>query len=114
MQVWTNLIHNAIQAMNGRGTLKISTRLNDQTALVQITDTGPGISEALQVKIFEPFVTTKSRGEGSGLGLSICKQIMAKHRGELSVESHPGKTTFTVALPIHSDRSTAPPNQPDP
>jgi signal transduction histidine kinase len=114
MQVWTNLIHNAIQAMNGRGTLKISTRLNDKTALVQITDTGPGISEALQVKIFEPFVTTKSRGEGSGLGLSICKQIMARHGGGISVESHPGKTTFTVALPIHPDRSTTQRDEPDP
>jgi signal transduction histidine kinase len=114
MQVWTNLIHNAIQAMNGRGTLKISTRLNDKTALVQITDTGPGISEELQVKIFEPFVTTKSRGEGSGLGLSICKQIMAKHGGEISVESQPGKTTFTVALPIHPDRSISQRDEPDP
>jgi signal transduction histidine kinase len=114
MQVWTNLIHNAIQAMNGRGTLKISTCLNDRIALVQITDTGPGISEELQVKIFEPFVTTKSRGEGSGLGLSICKQIMAKHGGEISVESQPGKTTFTVALPIHPDRSISQRDEPDP
>jgi signal transduction histidine kinase len=108
MQVWTNLIHNAIQAMNGQGTLKISTRLNDQTVLVHITDTGTGIPEEVQPRMFEPFVTTKPRGEGSGLGLSICKQIMAKHEGELIVESHPGKTTFTVVLPIHPDPSPVP------
>jgi signal transduction histidine kinase len=113
MQVWTNLIHNAIQAMNGQGTLAIATCVEEGTAFVHITDTGPGIPEDLQAKIFEPFVTTKPRGEGSGLGLSISKQIMAKHGGELIVESHPGKTTFTVALPIYPDPTSAPLEMPD-
>lgn len=102
MQVWTNLIHNAIQAMNGEGVLAIATRLDDQQAIIQITDNGPGIPPELQAKIFEPFFTTKSRGEGSGLGLSICRQVVAKHGGTLMVESNPGCTAFTLSLPIYS------------
>lgn len=102
MQVWTNLIHNAIQAMNGEGVLAIATRLEGQQAIVQITDNGPGIPLELQSRIFEPFFTTKSRGEGSGLGLGICRQVAAKHGGKLKVKSHPGDTTFTLSLPIHS------------
>ncbi len=102
MQVWTNLIHNAIQAMNGEGILSIATRLDDQQVIVKITDDGPGIPSELQAQIFEPFFTTKIRGEGSGLGLSICRQVTAKHGGTLMVESYPGRTTFTLALPIHS------------
>jgi signal transduction histidine kinase len=102
MQIWTNLIHNAIQAMNGEGILSIITRLVNQQVIVQITDNGPGIPSELQAKIFEPFFTTKARGEGSGLGLGICRQVIAKHGGTMRVESNPGCTTFTLSLPIHS------------
>lgn len=103
MQVWTNLIHNAIQAMAGKGTLTIATQLEADMAWVRITNTGPEISDELKSKIFEPFFTTKSRGEGSGLGLSICQQIISKHGGQLSVDSNPEHTTFSVALPLHTN-----------
>ena len=98
-QVWTNLIHNAIQAMNGEGALNIRLSQNTRHVLVRITDSGCGIPEEIQERVFEPFFTTKAPGEGSGLGLDIVKKIIEKHQGEITVESRPGKTTFQVALP---------------
>lgn len=100
-QVWTNLVHNALQAMNNKGTLTISTTRQDTRVLVSITDNGKGISPEIQPKIFEAFFTTKLVGEGSGLGLYIVKKIIDKHKGAIEVESLPGKTTFTVSLSIH-------------
>jgi signal transduction histidine kinase len=99
-QVWTNLIQNALQAMNYKGTLTIATTLLSETLQVQITDTGSGIPLDLQAKIFEPFFTTKAMGEGSGLGLSIARRNVDKHGGAIAVESVPGKTTFMVSLPL--------------
>ncbi|MDM8549741.1 response regulator [Desulfobacterales bacterium HSG2] len=117
-QVWTNLIHNAIQAMEGKGILEITVRIPDASELpdirsdsetepgqdayviVQITDSGCGISEEAQARIFEPFFTTKPSGEGSGLGLDIVQNIIDRHQGRIKVESQPGKTTFSVFLPI--------------
>jgi predicted ATPase/signal transduction histidine kinase/tRNA A-37 threonylcarbamoyl transferase component Bud32 len=99
-QVWTNLIHNALQAMENQGTLTIEVTQQNQQAKVSITDTGRGIPEEIQQRIFEPFFTTKSLGEGSGLGLHIVKKIIEKHRGEISITSQPGQTTFRVLLPI--------------
>jgi two-component system NtrC family sensor kinase len=99
-QVWTNLIQNALQAMNYKGTLTITVSKLDVQAVVAITDTGVGVPENIQERIFEPFFTTKPRGEGSGLGLEIVKKIVEKHHGKISVESKPGHTTFTVRLPI--------------
>jgi signal transduction histidine kinase len=109
IQVWTNLIHNAIQAMNGMGILRLSIHLLEGTVQVLIADSGCGIPPELQAKIFEPFFTTKPMGEGSGLGLDIVKKIVEKHQGSLTVQSQPGETTFKVILPInalqpHSDR----------
>ena len=67
---------------------------------MSITDSGPGIPKEIQQKIFEPFFTTKAQGVGSGLGLDIAKKIVSKHHGEIRVTSEPGKTTFTVVLPV--------------
>ncbi|MYN45381.1 GAF domain-containing protein [Pseudoduganella sp. FT93W] len=100
-QVWTNLIHNALQAMQGNGTLTIQIGRREQHAVVAISDTGCGIPPELRERIFEAFFTTKPPGEGSGLGLDIVKKIIAKHNGEISVSSEVGVgTTFTVALPL--------------
>lgn len=102
-QVWTNLIHNALQAMEYKGTLTIDIGVRDNQLLVSITDTGKGIPAEILLKIFQPFFTTKPAGEGSGLGLDIVRKILDKHQGKVLVESSiPGKTTFTVFLPIHS------------
>jgi two-component system, NtrC family, sensor kinase len=101
VQVWTNLIHNAIYAMEGKGTLTISTKLIDEKLQVSITDTGTGISTDIQDKIFNAFFTTKKLGEGSGLGLDIVKKIIDKHAGKIWFETEVGKgTTFFVELPI--------------
>ncbi len=102
-QVWTNLIHNALQAMEYKGILTIDVKKKEDRAIVSITDTGKGISKELKDKIFEPFFTTKPTGEGSGLGLDIVKKIIDKHQGDIKVESQPGKTTFHVLLPIKRD-----------
>ena len=99
MQVWTNLIHNAIQAMDGKGKLEIVVREQDNYVVVQVTDSGCGIPPEIQERIFEPFFTTKPLGEGSGLGLDIVKKIVNKHEGRIEVESVPGETTFRVWLP---------------
>jgi signal transduction histidine kinase len=99
-QVWTNLIHNAIQAMDGRGEILIETKVEDRDVLVTIQDSGPGIPPEVAARIFEPFYTTKAKGEGTGLGLSICARIVEKHGGTLRVESRVGCTRFEVRLPI--------------
>ena len=99
-QVWTNLIHNALQAMNYKGTLTITIKQQAKQILISFTDSGAGIPSEIKSKVFEPFFTTKPAGEGSGLGLDIVKKIVAKHDGKIEVESVPGKTTFTVFLPL--------------
>jgi PAS domain S-box-containing protein len=135
-QVWTNLISNAIHAMQGKGRLEITVSTdfpllgegmggstdskvaktfqptlipsqegNKSGILVQFTDSGGGIPEKIKDRIFEPFFTTKSAGEGSGLGLDICKKIINKHQGKIECTSRPGKTTFRVWLPITEENS---------
>ncbi|HVV16191.1 MAG TPA: ATP-binding protein [Polyangia bacterium] len=99
-QVWTNLIHNAIQAMDGRGDILIETKVQDRDVVVAIEDSGPGIPAEAAGRIFEPFFTTKAKGEGTGLGLSICARIVEKHGGTIHVDSRPGCTRFEVRLPI--------------
>ncbi|WP_040790433.1 ATP-binding protein [Nocardia paucivorans] len=100
-QVWTNLIDNAVYAMEGRGTLTIGTRQENDCAVVMIADTGPGIPSEVQGRIFEPFFTTKPVGEGTGLGLDISFRIVVnKHGGDIRVDSRPGDTRFTVWLPL--------------
>lgn len=106
IQVWTNLIHNALQAMGERGSLRISLKQQADMAEVAFSDTGPGISSEIQEKIFEPFFTTKASGEGSGLGLDIVKKIILKHHGEILLESRPGETIFRILLPIQTGNET--------
>jgi signal transduction histidine kinase len=116
-QIWTNLIHNAIQAMEEKGTIQIdierTTKLEGNPDIdkrnpdytgeylsVSIQDSGSGISPEIRTKIFQAFFTTKPAGEGSGLGLHIIGKILEKHAGALYLESEPGKTRFTVVLPL--------------
>src|SRR5690242_4554546 len=101
-QVWTNIIDNAIQAMDGHGTLTIRTaRENDEMIRVEICDDGPGIPEEIVDRIFTPFFTTKPFGEGTGLGLDLAWRIVVeKHAGNMSVQSKPGDTRFIVCLPL--------------
>src|SRR5258708_37743112 len=99
-QVWTNLIDNAVSAMQGQGTLTIRTARDDDRLLVEFGDTGPGVPEEIQERIFEPFFTTKPVGEGTGLGLDISWRIVVnKHHGDIGVESAPGDTRSRVRLP---------------
>jgi signal transduction histidine kinase len=99
-QVWTNLIDNAIDAMNGEGKLKIRTYRDDEWVVVEIIDNGPGIPADVSAHIFEPFFTTKGVGQGTGLGLDTVQRIVKKHRGNIQVNSAPGKTCFEVWLPL--------------
>jgi signal transduction histidine kinase len=100
-QVWTNLIDNAVFAMDGTGTLTIRTTREDDELLVEIGDTGSGIPGDIKERIFEPFFTTKPVGEGTGLGLDISWRIVVnKHHGDLRAESVPGDTRFQVRLPL--------------
>ena len=99
-QVWTNLIHNALQAMNYQGTLAINARCQDNNVVIKVSDDGQGIPPENMEKIFQPFFTTKPAGEGSGLGLDIVRKIITKHQGDISVTSKSGQTIFTVSLPI--------------
>lgn len=99
-QVWTNLISNALQAMENQGVLTIGVDRADREIRVSITDSGPGIPPEIQARIFDPFFTTKPVGEGTGLGLDIARKIVEKHRGKMTLDSIPGRTTFTVSLPL--------------
>jgi signal transduction histidine kinase len=99
-QVWTNIIDNAIDAMDGKGVLRVRTFRDDGCVVVEIGDNGPGIPEDVQAHIFEPFFTTKGVGQGTGLGLDTVQRIVRKHNGSINVESKPGDTRFQVALPL--------------
>ena len=100
-QVWTNIIFNAIQAMQNKGILTINiSETRDNFITVSIEDNGSGIPNEIQPKIFDAFYTTKKSGEGSGLGLHICKQIIDKHNGSITVDSIVGKTTFLIKIPF--------------
>ncbi len=99
-QLWSNLIHNALQAMEYRGKLILTTSTDDKSVYVKVTDTGKGIPDGIKYKIFQPFFTTKPAGEGSGMGLGIVKKIVEKHAGNVTVESRAGLTSFIITLPI--------------
>jgi signal transduction histidine kinase len=99
-QVWTNLIDNAIDAMDGRGTLTVRTRADGERIAVEVADTGPGVPAEIRTRVFERFFTTKDVGKGTGLGLDLCWHIVVgRHGGEISLESVPGDTRFIVVLP---------------
>ncbi len=105
-QVWTNLIDNAIDAMNGKGILEITTAREGNSIRVEITDSGLGIPPEIQSRIFESFFTTKPVGKGSGLGLDTVRRIVEnRHQGTISVESHPGETRFSIRLPLATPKT---------
>ena len=100
-QVWTNIIDNAVDAMDGEGAILLRTRWEDPWVVVEIEDNGPGIPEEVQGQLFDPFFTTKAPGKGTGLGLNISHNIVVqKHGGHITVDSRPGKTRFRIELPI--------------
>jgi signal transduction histidine kinase len=99
-QVWTNLLDNAIDALKGEGEIKVITRCENDYAMVEIADNGPGIPGDVLPHIFEPFYTTKGQGAGSGLGLEIAYGIVQAHRGSIEVQTEPGSTRFIVRLPV--------------
>jgi len=104
-QVWTNIIDNAIDAMNGEGEIRLKTSRHDDEILVEICDTGPGMPPEVQRRIFEPFFTTKPPGVGTGLGLHISYNIVAqRHGGRIDVDSSPDGTCFKVFLPVQLGR----------
>jgi signal transduction histidine kinase len=102
-QVWTNLVDNAVDAMGGAGTLRLSTRVDDHGVVVEIADTGPGMPEDVRAHAFEPFFTTKDVGQGTGLGLDISRRIIVeRHGGDIAIVSRPGETVLRVRLPVRS------------
>jgi signal transduction histidine kinase len=105
-QVWTNLMDNAIDAMNGEGVLRVRTYERDDCLVVEIGDNGPGIPSTVLPHIFEPFYTTKEPGKGTGLGLHVTNLIVQKHRGKIEVKSQPGDTRFIVSLPYKKSPDT--------
>jgi signal transduction histidine kinase len=107
-QVWTNLIDNALDAMDGTGTLRVATRADADGVVVEIGDTGPGMPPQVADRAFEPFFTTKDVGRGTGLGLDIAQRIVVeRHAGTITIDSRPGETVVRVRLPLRrtSDRS---------
>ncbi|HMQ68070.1 MAG TPA: ATP-binding protein [Ignavibacteria bacterium] len=99
-QVWTNIIDNAVYALEKNGELSIETICNDNSVTVKFIDNGVGIPEDIQSRIFDPFFTTKKVGDGTGIGLDLVNRIVKRHNGEISVNSKPGRTEFIINLPI--------------
>jgi signal transduction histidine kinase len=110
-QVWTNLIQNAVQALEGHGTIAIETAVEDRGersgVIVRVVDDGPGVPADVMPRIFEPFFTTKAKGEGTGLGLGIVKRILDKHGGDITCQSEPGRTCFSVWIPVATAQEAA-------
>lgn len=99
-QVWTNLIDNAVFALDKNGVLTIETFHDSKNIVVSIIDNGVGIPKDILSRIFEPFFTTKKMGEGTGIGLDIVNRIVKRHNGEIKVATQPGRTSFSVCIPI--------------
>ena len=105
-QVWTNLIDNAVDAMDGTGTLTIRTSSDERSVVVEISDTGQGLTDEVAAHAFDPFFTTKEVGKGTGLGLDISRRIIVdNHDGDIAFESRPGETVVRVQLPLHGRRA---------
>lgn len=100
IQVWTNILNNAIYSLNGNGQIIITTSVKENNVIVEFEDNGPGIPPEAVPRIFEPYFTTKPRGEGIGIGLTICQKIVKAHNGEITFTTRPGSTCFKVILPI--------------
>ncbi len=99
-QVWTNIIDNAIYALSKDGQLTIETSCDARNVKVCIIDNGPGIPKDILSRIFDPFFTTKKVGEGTGIGLDIVNRVVKRHNGEIKVNSVPGRTEFSVCIPV--------------
>jgi signal transduction histidine kinase len=106
-QVWTNLIDNAADAMEGHGEIQLRTRLEESWVKVEVEDSGPGIEEEHRPQIFTLFFTTKPMGQGSGQGLHITHNIVRRHGGFLDFQSQPGKTVFTVCIPVNFEKNSS-------
>jgi signal transduction histidine kinase len=101
-QVWTNLIDNAIDAMNGSGTMRLRTLAEEDGVVVEVIDDGVGMTREIQAHAFDPFFTTKDVGKGTGLGLDISRRIIdEQHHGQITITSRPGETVLRVRLPLH-------------
>jgi signal transduction histidine kinase len=104
-QVWTNVVDNALEAMDGAGTLRVAARADGDAVVIEITDTGPGMPAAVAARAFEPFFTTKPVGKGAGLGLDIARRIVEeRHGGTIAIDSRPGETVLRVRLPSRPPR----------
>ena len=104
-QVWTNLIDNAVDALGGSGTLRASTRVDQDKVVIEIADTGPGMPPEVAARAFEPFFTTKEVGRGTGLGLDIARRIIVeRHGGRISIDSRSGETILRVELPVRGSQ----------
>jgi signal transduction histidine kinase len=102
-QVWTNLINNAVEAMDGNGTLRLSTRAGQDDVVIEIADTGCGMPPQVADRAFEPFFTTKDAASSTGLGLDIARRIIAeRHGGTIEIDSRPGHTVLRVQLPVRA------------
>jgi signal transduction histidine kinase len=99
-QVWTNLLDNALDAIAEGGTVGVETGRDENVVWIRIRDDGPGIPGDIRSRIFEPFFTTKAVGQGTGLGLDMVQRLVQLHQGQVLVESVPGRTAFTVRLPL--------------
>src|SRR3712207_2918769 len=99
-QVWSNLLDNAIDAVDGRGRIAVGAYRSGHAVVVEVTDDGPSIPREIQNRIFEPFFTSKQIGEGTGLGLDIVRRNVVAHGGKVTFDSRPGETRFVVTLPI--------------
>jgi signal transduction histidine kinase len=107
-QVWTNLIDNALDAMNGAGTLRLATRVEEDNIVVEVGDTGPGMPPQVASRAFDAFYTTKDAGKGTGLGLDIARRtVVERHGGLITIDSRPGNTVLRVRLPIWPPKRTA-------
>jgi signal transduction histidine kinase len=107
-QVWTNLIDNAVDAMDGTGTLRVATRADGNNVVIEIGDTGAGMAPQVAARAFEAFYTTKDVGKGTGLGLDIARRIVVeRHGGTITITSHPGDTTLQVTLPVNQPSPTS-------
>jgi signal transduction histidine kinase len=104
-QVWTNLVDNAVDAMDGNGELRVTTYADDHGLIVEIGDNGPGMTKEVAAHAFDPFFTTMEVGKGTGLGLDISRRIVVeRHGGEITVDSRPGDTVVRVRLPLRGER----------
>jgi len=99
-QIWSNLLDNALDAVNEGGSVELAANRENDTVVVRVIDNGPGIPEEIRGRIFDPFFTTKPVGKGTGLGLDIVRRLVQRNNGEIELDSSPGRTEFRVIIPV--------------